>query len=840
MPRFAHRVALGAAWTIVSALALPPVPPAFALTGAARVASLARAASDPGLAEWQRGFYRERLDEALAPPAPAHDEIATPLAATDTPPIWSVLADTPRRQGQSLVLDATTGRLFAFGGRNGTDVFNTVFVLEPDGAREWHALAVSGSAPPARLAHAAVIDPVNRRMLVYGGADADGSYLADLWALNLDGPPVWTSLSPAGDAPWARANHFAVVDTAHARMIVFGGGNGGFSPLADLWALSLDASPAWTPLHPGNAFPASFAPQAMLVDEGRQRLVFPGLQTVNYSPSWVLATLSLMVPTPNWTVQATPYTNGPSAYPSVPPTFSIDATGDRLVCVQADYYSYTYALALGGSPSQWTQVLGMGATPPFRYGRASALDAPNRRLYFAGGGPGSYSSVRFSSDLASLDLVGLSAWTNVAGDPPPRGGHSLALDPARGVLHLFGGACDSTGSGYGSILTNTLWRLSLGSASPAWSPEISGGGPLLPRRDASLVVDPVRDRLLLFGGADGTAMTNELWQRPLSGDGTWYPLAIGGILPRQRANAAAAYDPEGDRLLVFGGYDYSSGTGFYLADLWSLSLGATPQWTKLEPAGERPAGRMDGALVLDPVRQCAYLVGGRSTSLNDYYGGSVRPDEVWRLSLSPGPSWTRLAAGTPANYAYPVVTGACFYDASQGAIVRVYNYGGYISSGETRVARLHPTGDTSWTAVPFGGMPPPASSDARGAFDPQLRRIAWFGGAAYGNEGTWALSFGEAPLDVPPGSTGAVAAFRIAPNPARGACTARFALARPGRVSLELHDLSGRRVRGPVAADLPAGPGELRLADLLALPAGVYFARLSGALERRARVAVVH
>lgn len=842
MPRFAHRLVPCAAWMLTAALVLSPARPALALTSSERVTSLARAASDPGLAEWQREFYRERLAEALAGAASTRDELASPLAAVADAPIWSVLADTPRRQGHTLVMDDDTGRLIAFGGRNGANVFNTVFVIEPGGAREWHALAVTGPAPPARLAHTAVLDRANRRMLVYGGTDADGSYLADLWSLNLDGSPAWTELTPQGAVPQARANHYAVADTAHARMIVYGGADGGFSPLADLWELSLDASPAWAPLEPANAFPAGFTPQAMLVDEGRHRLVFPGVQTVNYSTSWVLATLSLDVPAPNWVVVTTPYQNSPSPYSSSVVLFTIDAAGDRLVGVYSEYYTYTYVLPLGGTPTQWTQVAGTGAMPTLRYGRANAQDAAHRRWFFTGGGASAgSSSTRTVSDLASLDLSGLAAWTAVAGDPPARSGHSLAHDPARGVVHLFGGSCDSTGTGYGSTLTNTLWALSSGAASPAWTPENSGGGPLLPRRDAALAVDPARDRLLLFGGANGNQTTNELWQRSLAGGTAWSRVTIGGTLPRQRSSAAMVYDPDGDRLLVFGGYDNGAGTNGFLSDLWALSLGGTPAWTRLLPAGPAPAGRADAFLAFDPVRHCAYLFCGRYSS---YYGGDpLRANEVWRLTFSPALSWERLAAGDDIPYSVTDVTGAGFYDAAQGALVRAayfYDYGTYPADARTKVMLFHPGADTSWSELACTGSRPPASVDARGVFDPQARRLVWFGGFELGADGTWALSFGAPPLDVPPTVAEAARALCLAPNPARGACTARFALARPGRVTLELLDLSGRRVRGPVSAELPAGPAELRLGDLSALPAGVYFARVSGALERRARVAVVH
>ena len=833
-----HRNVLGAA--VLLALVLAPQPAAArAKTPSERIASLTRAATDPGLADWQRAFYRERLDEALAGTAPARDEIAAPLAAAADQPVWSVIADTPRRQGHTLVYDDATGRLYAFGGENGAGVFNTVFTIDPDGTREWHALVTQGTPPPARMAHIAVLDAANRRMVVYGGTNQDGDYLADLWALSLDGTPTWTELTPAGAAPPARANQVATVDTLNGRMIVYGGANGGFTPLADLWSLSLGADPEWTQILPGGASTTGSTPASLLVDELRHRLVLVGTQTVSYSTNWTVWWLPLDAASPNWTSWVTPYTNSPSTYSASTFLFTLDQAGDRLVCAPTDYYSYEYSLPLSGSASQWTLTTATGAIPLNRSGRATAYDGGHRRMFVSGGGPGSYSSGRTVCDLVSLDLAGLAQWTPVAGEPAPRAGHSLAFDPARGKVHMFGGQVDSTGNGYGSTLSNDLWSLVSGSGSPAWSPEIATGGPLVPRSGASLAVDPVRDRLLLFGGSNGSATTNEVWQRPLSGGTAWTRLVIGGTLPHQRSDAAMVYDPDGDRLLLYGGYDSGAGTNGYLGDLWTLSLAGTPHWTKLTP-GDGPTPREGATLTWNSRNGCAYLVGGDN---GYYYGqGAIHPGQVWKLTLSSAPAWVWVSNGLPDSY-YPNDEQNCaaYYDAALGLLVRAtYRYDYNSNNSAPVISTLAPAADTSWTALPVGGTPPPQTADARGVFDPQARRLVWFGGFGSSYEGTWALSFSEVSVDVPPAVVDAAGPVRVAPNPARAACAVRFSLPRAGRVRLELLDLSGRHVVAPITADLPAGPGELALRDLRSLPAGVYFARLTGAIERRARVAIIH
>jgi plastocyanin len=69
------------------------------------------------------------------------------------------------------------------------------------------------------------------------------------------------------------------------------------------------------------------------------------------------------------------------------------------------------------------------------------------------------------------------------------------------------------------------------------------------------------------------------------------------------------------------------------------------------------------------------------------------------------------------------------------------------------------------------------------------------------------------------------------PNPTRGVTTFQFALARPGRARVDVHDLQGRRVATVLDADFAAGSyrgaWDGRTATGARAPAGVYELRLS-------------
>lgn len=83
-----------------------------------------------------------------------------------------------------------------------------------------------------------------------------------------------------------------------------------------------------------------------------------------------------------------------------------------------------------------------------------------------------------------------------------------------------------------------------------------------------------------------------------------------------------------------------------------------------------------------------------------------------------------------------------------------------------------------------------------------------------------------------------------APNPARGACTLRFALGAAGEGELAIHDAAGRRVRTLAAGALEPGPHAVawdgRDAQGRACAPGVYFARLrAGGVVRESRLVFV-
>ena len=62
---------------------------------------------------------------------------------------------------------------------------------------------------------------------------------------------------------------------------------------------------------------------------------------------------------------------------------------------------------------------------------------------------------------------------------------------------------------------------------------------------------------------------------------------------------ASIYDPLRDRVVLFGGYDATSDNlSSFLNDTWELSFRGSLQWTQLAPAGSVPVACTAEAVVL--------------------------------------------------------------------------------------------------------------------------------------------------------------------------------------------------------------------------------------------------
>ncbi len=94
----------------------------------------------------------------------------------------------------------------------------------------WLRSCAGGAGPSARQGAAFAYDEARDRLLVFGGRDAGGADLADVWALDHasgeGAAPTWRAISPTGTGPTPRRLASAAYDAERDRLIVFGGCSG--------------------------------------------------------------------------------------------------------------------------------------------------------------------------------------------------------------------------------------------------------------------------------------------------------------------------------------------------------------------------------------------------------------------------------------------------------------------------------------------------------------------------------------------------------------------------------------------------------------------------------------
>jgi hypothetical protein len=322
-------------------------------------------------------------------------------------------------------------------------------------------------------------------------------------------------------------------------------------------------------------------------------------------------------------------------------------------------------------------------------------------------------STGFSSEVWALSLAGTPAWTKISpatGGPGGRYAHTTVYDAANDRLVLFGGL-DGAG-----IARNDVWALSL-AGTPAWTQLTTAGTPPSARYGAGALFDRVRQRMVLFGGGTGSPNENDAWTLTLGATPTWTKLTPSGP-PQGRQFHSVSYDPIGDRLLAYGG-----SSGSILSDTWALPLGSPTAWVPL--SGTRRKGHSG---IYDAARGRMVVFGGdNGVPLND----------TWSLSLGSIPSWERLAPADPLP-AGRALHGAVYEPSRDRMVI----FGGRSTVPLNDTWELTFSGELAWHQLTPTGTPPSPREDVACVLDASRSRMILFGGADLGGvyNDVWTLS----------------------------------------------------------------------------------------------------
>lgn len=600
--------------------------------------------------------------------------------------IWSRIGDVanpPTLDVRTAVYDSLGDRLLAYCGYR---VFNEYPIAsgeiwefrlsEPDSG--WRMLVTAGAAPSGFTQSAMVLDAPNQRLLLLPGYPAyAGSGTNDLYQLTLTATPTWSIVPAIEDTLRMRIEPFLGIDESTRSLVLYGGTapfGDHYGEVNDLWVMPLDSAPVWSLIPVSNPPPPRRTGEQYAWDPLRRRvLVHGGVNSTStgvLTDTWALA----LGDTARWDTLAFTGLQVLRAYGGA----IVDPLGDQMVLGPGSTRTYpppaserdTHVLPLAPD-GQWSRSPTAAAFDGTSYTYGAVLDLRRRRMLTVN-----------SIQVEALSLTDTSGWQRLwPPDPVPSPstmrGHLVVSDVNGHALWTVGGTEPGgfTGlwrlvpdgqaqwqwlpqshalpqSGHaaafdyaaGRILSVSLDYLheivELGVAGTpsetAWAPRDTFPSY---RIDHTVTIDPVRQRLLVFGGQyfgahfSGTSFA-DLWTVPLDDLTAWSKLPTAGPSPGGRGSHFTFYDDVHDRMVLFGGWQQTGGPmRSYYHDAWALSLGGTPTWSALSgPAWDPPT---TGRLTYDPVAHRLFLFHAATL-------GSPSSTTVYMRGIEDGDAWVEL------------------------------------------------------------------------------------------------------------------------------------------------------------------------------------------------------
>jgi hypothetical protein len=213
--------------------------------------------------------------------------------------------------------------------------------------------------------------------------------------------------------------------------------------------------------------------------------------------------------------------------------------------------------------TMWLPLSQVNVPSPTIGGPGIVYNSTTKRMIFFGGATLALGVTNETWVVSNADgLNGTPTWNLLPTNstlPPARFGQAQVYDSAHNILTIFGGTPEG-------VFFNDVWVLANADGTTGqglWQQLNPTSTPPSPRRYSSAVYDPSTNRMIIFGGClcvgDETASwLSDVWVLT-NANGTepaqpsWIELAPNPPLPPGHPPTSAAYDPQTNRLIIFGG-----------------------------------------------------------------------------------------------------------------------------------------------------------------------------------------------------------------------------------------------------------------------------------------------
>lgn len=524
----------------------------------------------------------------------------------------------------------------------------------------WHLRLQDTPAP--RHGSGAAYDELRQQIVVFGGVDKSNVVLDDTWGLDATG---WVTLLTG--TPVRRHSPGMTYDPLRRRVVMFGGHSSTAQGvlLNDTWEWN---GVGWERRTPVSVPPARKG--TALAWDGTRVIMFGGSQLSG-----------LLADTWAW--------NGDTWTRLVPAHAPTPREGHAMVF---DPKHARLVLFGGLTPTanndtwvfdgiDWAELSTTGQ-PPLLVWAALAYDAGRGVVVLSGVEAGTNSNVVWELDGTQ--------WIQRQPDVTPgiTGGAVLAYDVVRERVVQIGGRKITGGEP-----RDEVWEWDGSMWSQRSSPELPPA-----RQLCAIASDPLRGRVVMFGGQGVTFPLGDTWEW----DGrAWHPFA--GLGPPLRVGAAMAYDGMAREVLLFGGV----GAEIY-GDTWRFD---GKRWLEVGAAG--PAPRYGHGMAYDPSRDRVWLFGGSN--------GSQAFADLWEWD---GSTWKQHV---PMNGPRARSEVRLAYDIASDRLVL---FGGVADDG-TKLTDTWEWDGTAWNEIP-SLVRPEGRSGFNLVYDRKRRRVTLFGGVISG------------------------------------------------------------------------------------------------------------
>lgn len=306
----------------------------------------------------------------------------------------------------------------------------------------------ASDSPSPRMGSRMIYDPVNQRVLLFGGSYYDNQYTLynDLWSYDYS-TNTWTEIDASGFIP-GRFNTPLAYDPDTHKIIVFSG-FGANERNADMYSYDVAAN-QWTRLRP-SPIPVARSDTSIVYDEKYDKIIiFSGY--VHLNDTHPLDTWAYDVPTNTWE-RMNPETTPRGQYGHY---FVYDTIHERVLMLGGHWsegegsHGYTDGLwQYDYGTDTWT-LLDENPPLPYRYWHTFSFNTNNGEATVFSGSQG-YGDHRDDTWIYDTET---DTWRQAISEtnPPSRGCSTAVYDPLNDITLIFGGMAEQ-------VYMDDLWAL---------------------------------------------------------------------------------------------------------------------------------------------------------------------------------------------------------------------------------------------------------------------------------------------------------------------------------------------------------------------------------------------